>query len=92
MKKKDLMKKFQELLNDKKMSGIEGINWNSKKSQIQEAIDCLELTDAELDEYMTVFKLKYQNTYNAIINNGDWKRHQYNRFYVYRTVKMILAK
>lgn len=92
MTKKELLGIYRELLIEKDVPYIEGINTNSSKSQIENAIRCLELTDEELDEYMIVLKLMYNNTYNVIINNGDWKKHQYNRFYVYSLVNSVICR
>lgn len=96
MTKKDLMKRLEELLEEKKMPKIElmlggKVDWNCKKSTIEDAIKCLEATDEEMNDYLTVFKLKYQNSYNTIINNGNWLVHPHNRYYVYCTAKQILA-
>lgn len=90
MKKRDLIEKLEKLLEEKGMYRIDGINRNSNKTSIQAAIKCLELTDEELEEYMTVFKLKFPGSYNTIISNGNWKTHSHNRIYVYQTAKMIL--
>lgn len=91
MTKKDLMDRLEELLEEKGMRKADGVNWNSTKASIQSAVKCLELSDEQLDEYMTVFKLKYPNSYNVIINNGNWKTHYHNRFYVYSSAKAILG-
>ena len=90
MKKRDLIERLEKLLEEKGMYRIDGVNPNSNKASIQAAIKCLELTDEELDEYMTVFKLKFPGSYNAIISKGNWKIHPHNRIYVYQTAKMIL--
>lgn len=95
MTKRELLNKLQELLNQKGMRKIETfsgkINENCKKSTIEDAIECLEATDEEMNDYLTVFKLKYPNSYNTIINNGDWLTHSHNRYYVYSSAKTILA-
>ena len=95
MTKKDLMKKLEKLLAEKKMCKIETfsgkIGWNDNKAIIEDAIKCLETTDEEMNDYLTVFKLKYPNSYNTIVNNGNWLVHPHNRYYVYCTAKQILA-
>lgn len=96
MTKKDLMKRLEELLAEKKMPKIElmlggKVDWNCKKSTIEDAIKCLEATDEEMNDYLTVVKLKYPNTYKTIVNNGNWMLHSHNRYYVYCTARMILA-
>jgi predicted DNA-binding protein (UPF0278 family) len=90
MTKNELIKRFSDLCSVKKCH-IEGIYYNSRKDEIQNAIDCLECPDETLDEYMTVIKLKYPNTYRAIANNGDYKIHSYNRLHVYNTARLILS-
>lgn len=95
MTKKDLMNKLEALLAEKKMYKIETfsgkIGWNSNKSTIEGAIKCLEATDEEMNDYLTVFKLKYPNSYISITNNGIWLTHSHNRYYVYTSAKSILA-
>lgn len=44
MTKAELMKEFEELQKEKNCQ-IEGIYWNSRKDQIQKAIDCLKCPD-----------------------------------------------
>lgn len=90
MTKRELMKKFDEL-QEKKRCHIEGIYWNSRKDEIENAICCLEASDEYLDDCLTVVKMKYHNIYNTVVNNGDWKRHSFNRLYIYNTARLILA-
>lgn len=90
MTKAELIKKFEQLENEKRVH-IEGIYWNSKKSMIENAIECLECPDDLLDKYLTVVILKYPNTGRVIAENGDFKHHSHNRLYVFNTAKMILA-
>jgi len=90
MTKAELMKEFDELEKEKGVR-IEGIYWNSKKSTIENAIECLKCPDELLDKYLTVVSLKYENTGRVIAENGDFKRHSYNRLYVFNTARMILA-
>lgn len=95
MIKRELLNKLQCLLDKKGMHKIETfsgkINESCNKSTIKNAIKCLEATDEEMNDYLTVFKLKYPNSYNTIINNGDWLTHSHNRYYVYCVAKTILA-
>ena len=58
MKKTELMKEFQELEEEKQVH-IDGIAWNSKKSEIQNAIECLKCPDELLEKYLIVLSLKY---------------------------------
>ena len=89
MTKKELMQEFKELQEEKKVE-IDGIYWNSKKSTIENAIDCLKCQDDILEKYLVVISLKYPNTYRAIKENGDFKHHSFNRLYVYNIARMIL--
>ena len=90
MTKAELMKEFDELEKEKGVR-IEGIYWNSKKSTIENAIECLKCPDELLDKYLTVVSLKYENTGRVIAENGDFKHHSHNRLYVFNTARMILA-
>ena len=90
MTKAELMKELETLQEEKKVK-IDGIYWNSRKSTIENAIECLKCPDELLDKYLTVVSLKYENTGRIIAENGDFKRHSFNRLYVFNTAKMILA-
>lgn len=90
MTKADLMKEFKELETEKRMH-MDGIYYNSKKSEIQNAIECLKCPDEMLDKYLMLVSLKYPNSGRIIAENGDFKRHSFNRLYVYNTARMILA-
>lgn len=96
MTKKELLDKLAENLEKKGMYKIEqslggSIGWNTNKATIEDAIKCLEASDEEMQDYLTVFKLKYPNSYKKIIENGDWLTHSHNRYYVYTTARAILA-
>lgn len=90
MTKADLMKRFEELQKEKGCH-IDGIYWNSRKIEIENAIDCLECSDDMLDKYLLVVSLKYENMGRTIANNGDFKHHSHNRLYVFNTARQILA-
>ena len=90
MTKAEMMKKIESLKEKNGISRIDGICWNSNKAELQNAIDCLECDGETLDDYITVIKLVYPNTYHKIINNGDWKKHPFNRLYVYNTARLAL--
>lgn len=90
MTKADLMKEFDKLEKEKCVH-IEGIYYNSKKSEIQNAIECLKCPDEMLEKYLVIVSLKYPNSGRIIAENGDFKRHNFNRLYVYNTARMILA-
>lgn len=90
MTKVELLKEFDKLEKEKGVH-IEGIYYNSKKSEIQNAIECLKCPDEMLDKYLMLVSLKYPNSGRIIAENGDFKRHSFNRLYVYNTARMILA-
>ena len=90
MTKAELMKELDRLEKEKRIH-IDGICWNSRKSEIENAIECLKCPDELLDKYLIVFSLKYENTGRVISENGDFKHHGFNRLYVYNTARMILA-
>lgn len=90
MTKAELMKEFDELEKEKGVR-IEGIYYNSNKSTIENAIECLKCPDELLDKYLIIVSLKYENTGRVIAENGDFKRHSHNRLYVFNTARQILA-
>nr|DAZ64887.1 MAG TPA: hypothetical protein [Caudoviricetes sp.] len=89
MTKAELMNEFKELEEEKRVH-IDGIYWNSKKSEIENAIECLKCPDELLEKYLIVLSLKYENTGRTIANNGDFKHHSCNRLYVFNTARQIL--
>lgn len=96
MTKRDLISKLEGLLKEKGMYKIEhslggSIGWNDNKATIEDAIKCLEASDEEMQDYLTVVKLKYPNTYKKIVENGDWLTHSHNRYYVWSTARIALA-
>lgn len=90
MTKAELLKEFDKLEKGKGVH-IEGVYYNSKKSAIENAIECLKCPDELLDKYLTVVSLKYENIGRTIAENGDFKRHSFNRLYVFNTARQILA-
>lgn len=72
------------------MHRLDGIGTNSNKATLENAIECLEATDELLDDYFTIFKVKYPNSAIAILQAGNWKKHNFNRLYVWNSVKIIL--
>jgi hypothetical protein len=90
MTKTELMQEFEKL-QDTKGVKIEGIYYNSKKDEIENAIECLKCPDELLDKYLTVLSLKYPNSGRVIAENGDFKRHNHNRLYVFNLARQILA-
>lgn len=90
MTKAELLKEFDGLEKEKGVH-IEGIYYNSKKSAMENAIECLRCPDELLDKYLTVVSLKYENTGRVIAENGDFKHHSHNRLYVFNTARQILA-
>lgn len=94
MTKNELLNRLEELLNEKGMYKIETasrrVDSKCNKATIESAIKCLEATDEEMNDYLTVIKLAYPNTHKTIVNNGNWLTHSHNRFYVYTIAKMVL--
>lgn len=87
MTKRELMKELQCLLTEKNMFKIDGINLNSKKCELKNAIECLQCTDSELDLRLENLRVLYPNIYNTITSNGkdkeSFKHHPFNRLWVY---------
>lgn len=90
MTKRELLQQYSTLCDTHQIYRLDGIGENSRKDEIQNAIDCLSCPDETLNDYMTVVKLKYPNTHRTIANNGDWKTHPHNRLYVYNTARLAL--
>nr|DAL54742.1 MAG TPA_asm: hypothetical protein [Caudoviricetes sp.] len=90
MTKAELIAEFKELETEKGVH-IDGIYYNSKKCEIENAIECLKCPDELLDKYLMILSLKYENTGRVIAENGDFKRHSFNRLYVFNTARAILA-
>ena len=90
MTKAELLKEFDKLEKEKGVH-IEGIYYNSKKSAIENAIECLKCPDELLNKYLTVLSLKYPNSGRVIAENGDFKLHSHNRLYVFNVARQILA-
>jgi len=95
MTKNELLNRLQDLLQEKGMyaighplSGVFGRN--DRKTTLEDAIKCLEATDEEMHDYLTVVKLAYPGTYKAVMEAGNYLTHKYNRYYVYATAKMVL--
>lgn len=64
MTKAELMKEFEKLQEQKKVQ-ITGIYWNSRKIEIENAIECLKCPDELLEKYLIVVSLKYPQTPGA---------------------------
>ncbi len=92
MTKKELFKEYETLCNSVLGAGrfLDGVNWNSNKATIQNAINCLKTPDSEMNDLLTVIKLAYPNTYKTISNNGNYLTHRFNRLYVFNTAHMVL--
>ena len=88
MTKAELLKEFDKLEKEKGVR-IEGIYWNSKKSTIENAIECLKCPDELLDKYLMVVSLKYPNSGRVIAENGDFKHHSHNRLYQTRQGRLF---
>lgn len=90
MTSREMYMEYNRLLDEKDMGNLDGVNSSSTKSALQNAIDCLNCTDEQLDEYLEVVKTEYPATYEAIKNNGNFKHHRFNRLYVFNTARAIL--
>lgn len=90
MTKAEMLEEFHDL-EKRKGVHIEGIYFNSKKSTIANAIECLKCPDETLDKYLLVVLLKYENIGRTIAENGDFKRHSHNRLFVFDTARQILS-
>lgn len=89
MTKYDIIKQIKEKEEEKHFHFTD-CNMNCSKSMLLSFLECIECTDELLDDYFTVFKLVYPNSAKAAANNGNWKLHNFNRYYIFSTAKMIL--
>ena len=91
MTKNELLATLQSELGRQGMSRIDDINANSRKQDIENAIRCLQMPDESMDDYIVVFRLKYPHTAKTIVSGSrDWKRHSFNRYHVFCTVRALL--
>ena len=94
MTKRELMQELQTELDKKGMHKIDNgngaIGWNSTKDEITDALYCLRCPDERMQDYLTVIKLAYPNTYRTIMQAGNWMTHSYNRAFIYNTARMIV--
>lgn len=88
MTKTQLLNEYRHLCDEKHMT-LDGIYSNSRKDEIQNAIDCLSCTDEALNKCLDIIREKYPNMHRVIATNGNFKRHSYNRLYVFNTAKSI---
>lgn len=87
MTKRELLLELKRLLAEKGLYSIDGINSNSNKAELKNAIECLQCSDEELGLRLEKLKQVYPNIYNLITSNGkdkeSFKYHSFNRLYVY---------
>jgi len=72
------------------MRRIDGITFNSNKTEIQNAIDCLKCSNEQMKVFASVFEKEYPNIFRAMPKN--FLIHQFNRLYIYNTAKRIIAE
>jgi 4-diphosphocytidyl-2C-methyl-D-erythritol kinase len=90
MIKRELLKKLEISLQSKGIYSIDEIGTNSNKSEIENAINCLNCTDETMNDYLAVIKLKYPNIYNTVTQT-NYLTHRYNRLWIYNTARLELA-
>lgn len=88
MTKREMVKRYEELLAEKKVGFIDGISANSSKHDLANAISCLECSDESLDKCADYVKGAYPAMHRAIMANGNFKLHSYNRLFVFNTAKL----
>lgn len=92
MKKTEMLMELNVLLKEKGMLRIDGINSNSNKEEIENAIECLKCSDEELEARLKKIKKLYPNIFNLITEGGEMnieriKYHSHNRLFVYNNGK-----
>lgn len=90
MTKRELYAVYERLLAERGMRRIDGITINSNKQELQGAIKCLSCDNATLDVYMDVVKKTHPNIARAVLNNGDWHTHYFNRYMIYGLAVMAI--
>jgi len=92
MTKNELIMKYEGLLEKQGLACLHGISRTSNKTDLINAIECLECTDEEMDAHMAIVQLKYANIHRVIMENStNFKRHHSNRIFVFDTAKLCLA-
>lgn len=74
------------------MRKIDGINSNATKRDLENAIACLRASDAEMEIYLKAVSVEYPGLYCTVTTNGDYKKHFFNRYFVFNTGRMILSE
>ena len=87
---REMYQEYLRLLDKKEMSKIDGVNANSNKRTIQNAIDCLNCTDEQMDEYLEIVKTEYPAIYETIKSCKNYKTNSFKRIWVYNNARMIL--
>lgn len=88
---REMYQEYLRLLDKKEMSKIDGVSANSNKRTIQNAIDCLNCTDEQMDEYLEVVKYEYPAIYETIKSCKNYKTNSFKRIWVYNNARMILS-
>ena len=92
MAKNELVRKYEGLLEEKGLACLEGVTSRSSKADLMNAIACLECTDEKMDELMGIVKHTYANICTTILGNRtDFKKHSFNRLFVFNTARICLA-
>lgn len=90
MNLREMYQEYLRLLDKNEMSKIDGVNANSNKRTIQNAIDCLNCTDEQMDKYLEVIKTEYPEIYETIKSCKNYKTNSFKRIWVYNNARMIL--
>lgn len=91
MKKIELFQIYNKELENKGMSNIDGISINSTKSDLQQAIDCLQCQDEIITNYLKEIIKEFPNV-GKKIKESDYLTHSFDRMYIYATAKAVLGK
>lgn len=91
MKKAKLFYVYNKELQNKGISNINGISINSTKSDLQQAIDCLQCQDEIITDYLKEIIKEFPNI-GKKIKEVDYLTHSFDRMYIYTTAKLVLGK
>lgn len=89
MTKRDLWNKYMTAMVCRGMVKITGINANSTKRDLQSGLECLRASDEDLDAALEFVREHQPNIVRVIEGNGNWKTHEFNRYYIWSTARML---
>jgi len=90
MTKHELWTEYKAGLKAQGMSRIDGIDKNTNKAGLQNAINCLNCSESEMAVYFDRLYEVYPNIKRKIETVG-YLKHDFNRLYVFNTARLLEA-